>query len=108
MKHYFVALLFSGTKPDWFTSEHVIRCTENALLQFAWTPSVGDWFVCSIDGTVHTISDLAAYHEGQHTMAAEYENGRWSCDIYIPEPKGIARAAVRLRTHQHPPKTRKQ
>ena len=77
--------------PEWMAIQHIINCTANPDVQKSWKPKDGDWYFCRNAPGFLQINDLKEYYnpkpEIHNSPILPYvpPNGRWPCDIYIPD-----------------------
>jgi hypothetical protein len=94
-----------GEKPFWLTPEHFAACAKDTHLQAGWQPTKGDYFVCTLSGTIHRIVDPEHYVRGAdpniHLVVMVPRDTKWPCDIYVPMPQG--RKGMRLQAHHKRP-----
>ena len=81
--------------PEYMTLQYIINCTANPDVQKSWKPKEGDWYFCGNVSNFSQITSLEEYRAqkpGIHDSSIkDYvpPNGRWPCDIYIPDKNSL-------------------
>jgi hypothetical protein len=88
----FEAIANKNDLPLFMTPEYLERCANDSELQRSWVPRVGDFYFCKDLWKISQITDLDRYYsEGDPRLKLPIDHGkdgegRWQCDIFIPEP----------------------